>query len=76
MISGGQAMIPLFKSKSSGSVMGDGTFAVGDVNTTSAETNTESDDTLEKSNEEAPSAGTRNLKHSMVTFALILSFLF
>jgi hypothetical protein len=47
-----------------------------DVNTTSAETDTESDDSSEKTNDEASSAGTRILKHRMVTFALMLQFLF
>lgn len=50
--------------------------ATGDVNTTSDETNTDSDDTSAKSNDGAPSAGTRIMKHQVVSFALIAALLF
>jgi hypothetical protein len=76
IISQGEAMIPVYESSAS-KVTKDDTFSAdGDVNTTSAEMNTESDGTSEKSNDEALSPGTRILKHQMVTFVLILPFLF
>jgi hypothetical protein len=76
IISSGDALIPAYKSSAS-TITNEGTFgAFSGVNTTSTETDTESDDTPEKSNDEAPSAGTRILKHQMFTFALILPFLF
>jgi hypothetical protein len=76
IISGGAATIPVYKSSDSTVTSNDTFSADGDVNTTSAKTNTESDDNSEKSKDEATSPGTRILKHQMVTFALMLPFLF